>query len=269
MSCSRLIWSVLAASAGVPRTSQSASLVEGSGQPWAVKLERIVTRKAEITGGAKRVADVLMALVRDGQVVARPDGSVHQLFPVSVHPDEGVALREWVQREDARRTIEIGFGYRISTLFICQALLSAGDAAVRHAVIDPHQHSRFADIGLQLLDDAGLRTMVVHHSERSELALPTLLSAPTRFDLAFIDGNHRFDGVFVDLFYLGRLLRPGAIVFLDDYQLPSVSGAASFFIKNLGWTVEDTSTSTLDRHWIVLRTSSTPDHRPFDHFVEF
>jgi len=31
-----------------------------------------------------------------------------------------------------------------------------------------------------------------------------------------VDGNHRFDAVFVDLYYLGRLLRPGGVMFLDD-----------------------------------------------------
>jgi hypothetical protein len=38
---------------------------------------------------------------------------------------EGEALREWVVRERATRTIEIGLGYGISALFICE-----GDAPV-------------------------------------------------------------------------------------------------------------------------------------------
>jgi hypothetical protein len=29
---------------------------------------------------------------------------------------------------------------------------------------------------------------------------------------AFVDGNHRFERVFLDLIYIGRLVRPGAIV---------------------------------------------------------
>jgi predicted O-methyltransferase YrrM len=74
-----------------------------------------------------------------------------------------------------------------------------------------------------ILDEAGVREMVEHHAEKSEIVLPRLLDKARSFDLAFVDGNLRFDGVFVDLFYLGRLVQPGGIVFLDDYQLPGVA----------------------------------------------
>jgi hypothetical protein len=43
--------------------------------------------------------------------------------------------------------------------------------------------------------------------------------------LAFLDGNHRFEGVFLDLVYSGRLLREGGIVFADDTQLAGVRRA--------------------------------------------
>ena len=77
------------------------------------------------------------------------------------------------------------------------------------------------------------------------------------------------NAVFLDLAYLGRLLRPGAIVFLDDYQLPAIARAASFFLTNRGWTLEEISTAEDRHHWAVLRTSTTPDTRPFDYFVDF
>jgi len=77
------------------------------------------------------------------------------------------------------------------------------------------------------------------------------------------------DAVFLDLAYLGRLLRPGAIVFLDDYHLPAIARAASFFLTNRGWALEEISTAEDRHHWAVLRTSTTPDTRPFDYFVDF
>lgn len=66
-------------------------------------------------------------LVHDGTVVARSDGTVHRLFPVAVGAAEGEALRGWVLREGATRTIEIGLGYGISALFVCEGLLRNGD----------------------------------------------------------------------------------------------------------------------------------------------
>jgi hypothetical protein len=75
--------------------------------------------------------------------------------------------------------------------------------------------------------------------------------------------------VFVDLYYLGRLVRTGGILFLDDYQLPGVARAASFFLTNLGWTLEDVSRPDGHHQWAVLRTSVLPDDRPYTFFAEF
>ena len=75
--------------------------------------------------------------------------------------------------------------------------------------------------------------LIEYRAEESQFALPRFLGEGRRFDLAFVDGNHRFDGVFLDLVYLGRLVRGGGIVFLDDYQLPAVARAVSFCTTNL------------------------------------
>ena len=209
-------------------------------------------------------------LVRDGTAVARSDGTLHDLFPVAASAAESEALRGWVLREGATRTIEIGLGYGISALHVCEGLLeNAGEATAQHVAIDPYQATRFADCGLQFLEEAGVAGLVDHHPEESQIALPRFLDAARSFDLAFVDGNHRFDGVFLDLVYLGRLVRPGGIVFLDDYQLPAVARAASFFVTNLDWTLEEISAADDLHQWAVLRTSALPDERPFDYYVDF
>ncbi len=123
------------------------------------------------------------------------------------------------------------------SVFICEGLLSNDHAGARHVALDPNQTRRFSELGLQVIDEAGLGDVVEFHAELSEIALPRFLAEGRRFDLAFIDGNHRFDGVFVDLIYLGRLLRGGGIIFLDDYQLPSTKKAVLFFTTNLRWTL--------------------------------
>jgi hypothetical protein len=99
--------------------------------------------------------------------------------------------------------------------------------------------------------------------------LPRLVADGHSFDLAVVDANHRFDGVFVHLVYLGRLVRPGGIVFVDDYQLPGVARACAFFLTNLGWTLEETATDDALRNWAVLRTTTEPDRRGYDEFVDF
>jgi hypothetical protein len=71
------------------------------------------------------------------------------------------------------------------------------------------------------------------------------------------------------LVYLGRLLRSGGIVFVDDYQLPAVACAASFCLTNLGWKLEEVSAADDLHQWAVLRTPQVPDTRPFDHWIDF
>jgi predicted O-methyltransferase YrrM len=215
------------------------------------------------------VRNVIERLVRKGTAVARSDGTLHELFPVAASAAEGEALREWVLREGATQTIEIGLGYGISALHICEGLLANSDPMAGHVVLDPYQATRFSNCGLQLLEEAGVSGLVEHHPEESQIALPRFLGEARSFHLAFVDGNHRFDGVFVDLFYVGRLVQPGGIVFLDDYQLPAIARAASFFLKNLGWTLEDVSAWDQFHQWAVLRTSAVPDTRPFGHYVDF
>lgn len=216
--------------------------------------------------GEQRVRSVIERLVRDGTTVARIDGTLHRLFPVAASAAEGEMLREWVVREGATQTIEIGLGYGISTLHICAGLLDNADPTARHIAIDPYQATRFANCGLQFLDEAGVAALVEHHAEESQIVLPRFLGEARRFHLAFVDGNHRFDGVFLDLIFLGRLVRPGGIIFLDDYHLPAIARAASFCLTNLGWTLEDVSDAY---HWAVLRTSRAPDRRPYDYYVAF
>lgn len=219
---------------------------------------------------SRRVRGVIEHLIREGTAVAHSDGTPHSLSPIAISAAEGEALRGWVSREGATQTIEIGLGYAISALHVCEGLLGNADATTaRHVAIDPYQTTRFSGLGLQILGEAGVAGIVEHHAEESQIALPRFVGEGRSFHLAFVDGNHRFDGVFVDLFYLGRLVLPGGIIFLDDYQLPGVARAAGFFESNVGWTLEEVSAADDLHQWAVLRTPTVPDARPFDHYVGF
>ena len=215
----------------------------------------------------KRVQEVIDR-ARAGSVKARSDGTIHSLFPVAIDPREGEVLSQWVTRERAASSIEIRLGYGISALFIFRGLLS-NDLPGGHLAIDPNQIRSFASVGLQLIDEAGLRGRLEFYAERSEIALPRLLTEGRQFDFAFVDGNHRFDGVFLDLMFLGRLVSGGSVIFLDDYQLPSVKKAVAFCTSNLGWTIEDKGVADAKHHWAVLRTTTQPRERKFDYFVDF
>jgi predicted O-methyltransferase YrrM len=224
----------------------------------------------------ERVREVRERLFAAGTVLARADGSRHELFPVAIGIEEGLSLREWVRKQRASSTLETGLGYGIATLFICEALLANGPDG-RHVAIDPYQFSRlpghrttYVGVGLQILEDAGVRDLVEFYAEESQIVLPRLLGDGRQFDLAFLDGNHRFEGVFLDLIYSGRLLNEGGIVFVDDSQLPGVHRAVDFCVANLDWFIEDGGREGDVHEWLVLKTGPNEAFmRPFTQFVDF
>jgi predicted O-methyltransferase YrrM len=217
---------------------------------------------------AARIPAVIERLKAEGSPRAGSQESARHVRTVSITACEGDALARWVIRERASRTIEIGLAYGISALYICRALIESAQPDARHTALDPFQ-SKFGNAGLAALEEAGVRQLVDFHEEMSQVALPALLKENRRFDFAFVDGNHRFDSVFLDLFYLGRLVRPGGAIMLDDYNLPGIRRAASFYLTNLNWRLEEDSPADDAHHWAVLRTAETEDRRDFRYFVEF
>lgn len=119
-----------------------------------------------------------------------------------------------------------------------------------------------------MLKKVGLESILDFHGAKSQIILPRFLEEEKKFDVAFIDGNHLCDYVFLDLFYLGQLVKPGGVIFMDDYDLPGIRKAATFYVKNLGWEIEEVG-SEGDREWLVLRTSVSEDKRKYDYFVDF
>jgi predicted O-methyltransferase YrrM len=222
----------------------------------------------------ERVREVRERLVNAGTVVG-PDGRCRELFPVAIGIEEGLALRGWVRKEGAQRTLEVGLGFAISTLFILEGLLENG-SDVTHVAADPYQlkslpthRTTYAGVGLQSLEEAGVRDLVEFHAEESQIVLPRLLAEGRELDLVFLDGNHRFEAVFVDLFYSGRLLREGGAVFVDDTQLPGVRRAVDFYIANLGWATEDGGKEG-SHEWLVVRTGPHDAFlRPYAEFLDF
>ena len=229
----------------------------------------------DTTGGSaavQRVRAVLDSLDREGSapVVSR-NPEAPDFRTVSISTEEGEAIRRWVMAEDATCTIEVGLAYGFSALYICEGLLLNGSPDPKHVAMDPFQSPPhgYADRGLEILGEAGLGPMVEFHPDKSQVVLPQFLQEGRQFDLAFVDGNHRFDAVFLDLYYLGHLVRKGGTIILDDYDLPGIAKAVSFFVRNLDWSIEETSPRDTEHQWVVLRTSPDRDTRDFQYFVEF
>jgi predicted O-methyltransferase YrrM len=165
--------------------------------------------------------------------------------------------------ERANVVVEVGLAYGSSALAIGEALVTAGGAAPQHIVIDPFQDQAYADVGWELLGDAGLHDTTRLIRVFSSIALPGLLTDGVVADAAFVDGSHRFHEVFVDLYFLRKIVRPGGLILLDDFDKPPVRTALRYFEENLGWTVTAVDRGAAVRLPDTLTEPRFEDFRPF------
>jgi DNA invertase Pin-like site-specific DNA recombinase/predicted O-methyltransferase YrrM len=190
-------------------------------------------------------------LAEVGPERARADGDFER---VSLPNLDGDALRDLLVAENAQVVIEVGLAYGSSALAIGEALISQGHQDAKDVVIDAYQH-QFRNSGLKAIASAGLTDLCLLLGETSQLALPRLVTEGFIADAAFVDGSHLFHNVFVDLYFLGELVRPGGLLVLDDCQWLSVATAVRYFEVNTGWPPQVISQPTR------LRAFRLPDPR--------
>jgi predicted O-methyltransferase YrrM len=190
-------------------------------------------KTADADARVQRVRTVRADLHAAGPKRSRPfEGDFER---VALPATDADALRDLLVAERARVVVEIGLAYGSSALAIGEALCLGGREAVSHVVIDPYQATAYDDVGREALEAAGLAGHTTFVGEASSIALPRLVADGLVADAAFVDGSHRFHEVFVDLYFLRHLVRPGGLVVLDDASWPSVATALRYFDLNLGW----------------------------------
>ncbi|HVN27329.1 MAG TPA: class I SAM-dependent methyltransferase [Candidatus Binataceae bacterium] len=156
------------------------------------------------------------------------DGALHKLRPGAVSYERGEFLAQMVSRAGAKTTLETGCGSGLSAMFILESIIGNGAGPGAHVIMDPEQDSFFQGMGKRLIKDAGAWEYVEFHQERSQIVMPRLWSESRIFDAVYIDGDHKFDGVFCDAYYAHRLLKPGGIVVIDDVWMDAVYLACHF-----------------------------------------
>jgi predicted O-methyltransferase YrrM len=164
--------------------------------------------------------DVLKEILRSNRVT---DASFDMPLPsvTSMNEEEGEVIFKAFSIVKPDVSLEVGFAYGISTLYACDAL-AQNQRESRHIIIDPNQSTDWHGIGLKNVTRAGYGHFIELHEEKSEIALPNLLSKGTTIQAAVIDGWHTFDHTLVDFFYINKMLDVGGIVILDDANWPAI-----------------------------------------------
>jgi hypothetical protein len=145
-------------------------------------------------------------------------------------------LRDLFVSAGVETVVEVGLAYASSALAIGEALVTIDPAHPQHVIIDPFQESVWSNVGWDLLCSAGLDSIARLIPAPSSMALPRLAGEGLIADAAFLDGSHRFHEVFVDLYYLRKIVRPGGLIVVDDDWAPSVRTAVRYYEQNLAWT---------------------------------
>lgn len=222
----------------------------------------------------ERIGDVRRRLARDGPPWTRNRSG--DFRTVTVPERDCDALRDLLVAEGAETVVEIGLAYGSSALAIGEALVAGGARRPLHVVIDPLQATVWSDVGWQLLRSAGLDPVTRLVRQPSSVALPQLVAEGLTADTAFVDGSHRFHEVFLDLYFLRTIVRPGGVVVLDDHWWPSVRTAVRYYETNMGWRVIPGAfdSGTVDRaagrkRAVALRLPDPPFEPDFDLFQPF
>lgn len=178
---------------------------------------------------------VLQKILETGQFEG-PNGQLLQVR-AQINLSEGEFLQKIIANIKPKTTLEVGFAYGVSAMFICDALERT--SSTRHIVIDSHQLTDVWNMGAGLynLKKAGYEDIIELHNMESQYALPMLEARGLKIDFAFIDGAHTFDHALVDFFYIDRMLRVGGVVAFDDVQFPSIRRLCRFVLKNRNYSV--------------------------------
>ena len=213
------------------------------------------------------------------------DGTAVPLDPHGISHLDAREITGLAVAERAAATLEVGLGLGLGTLALCAALLEVGDPVARHVVVEPFPDD-FGGAGVRTIREAGVDELVEQIHEESQIALPRLAAEGQMFDLALIDGDHRFEGVFLDLCFADRLVRPFGLVIVDDPWMPSIRHAISYVERNFGWQLLPDA-MTRGFRWrrlrnlpggrlrgtgalaVYRRPAERPDWRDYERFVPF
>ncbi len=159
------------------------------------------------------------------------------------------------------QTLEIGLGYGVSA-----AVTLATGLVDRHLVLAYDGNAERTELARKIASSQDRSGALEIRMGLSQDLLPGLVQGGAMFDLALVDGGHRFDDVFVDTYYVARLLRPGGYMVLDDTWMPSIRHVITWLRTNMTgvWTeLPDVE------NIVVFRRTGGEDQREWTHFVPF
>lgn len=172
------------------------------------------------------MSEILDNILVSGKV----EDATGNVFDLHSHtsPEQCSFIQEILKEIDARRCLEVGLAFGVSSLAICE-IIHNKDEAIFYS-IDPQQ-DWWKDIGLNNLTRAGYGNFLQFYREYSNAVLPRLAAANTSVDFAYVDTSKVFDVVLIDAIYILKMLKVGGVLVLDDCNWPGINRVARYLAK--------------------------------------
>ncbi|MCP4125199.1 MAG: class I SAM-dependent methyltransferase [Bacteroidetes bacterium] len=178
---------------------------------------------------------------------------------ISIKEDEAAFLYDFIQEHDLKSTLETGLGFGRSATHI---LMAHGR---NHIAIDPFQ-SDYDYLALNNVASVEAKDRFEFYEDHSHNVLPQLFKEKNQFDLIFIDGDHKFDGILIDFYFADLLLEINGFIVFHDTWMRSTQLVAAFIKKNRSNYKEVKAPL---RNFLIFQKRSKEDGRDGMHFKEF
>jgi len=173
----------------------------------------------------------------------------------------GEFIYSLIKKNKLKSTIEAGFGLGVSAAYIISATRS------KHIAIDPFYKTEWdSSIGMKNIKRLGFTNLLTYYNDYSYNVLPQLKKKGLKLDFAFIDGDHKYDSIFVDYYYIDLMLKKKGFILFDDAWMRTTQLVASFIRTNKPNYKE---IRTPFKQFILFQKIKTEDNRPWYYFREF
>lgn len=128
--------------------------------------------------------------------------------------EQGLFLQKIFDIVKPAKSLEVGFAYGISALFILEKHREIRSAERAHLVIEPDGY--WGTAATYNIEKEGLTKYLQIRTDYSDIILPQLFYENYRIQYAYIDTTKQFDVVMQDFYFINKIMDVGGVVILDD-----------------------------------------------------
>ena len=128
--------------------------------------------------------------------------------------EQGIFLQDIFDVVKPKRTVEVGFAYGISAMFILEKHRQMGASEGAHIVIEPDSY--WGTAALHNIEKEGLGKYLQIRKDYSDKILTQLFHENYRIQYAYVDTTKQFDVVMQDFYFINKILDVEGVVILDD-----------------------------------------------------